>query len=227
MIYLDIVYPDVGRSYRTDSDTVVGCRVEGDVRWCVPVSLHYHFALLDTMVVGRYVTRARRSIRWTRHEPPMNAVTVPTAEDTARTRLVYAPESDDAVSSPTGRPTAPHTRLSSRPPSTPTLTLTSTVVLDDHYTVPVPPSLPPRTHVFTNPKTPDGCRSRGHRVRLQRYRVHHHRQARPPTTNIRKYVHTTTTMTVKTMTPTTMTMTRQPLCWFRPPVSPYQPSRSL
>lgn len=158
MVHLDIVYPDVGRTYRTDAETVVGVAVDGAAQWHFPLSLHYHYALLDRAIVRRYVTRASTA----RARPTPPAPQQPWQAQQKRQpqqappaavggpRLVFAPPevqgptpapvpspvpapSPPASASPavpTPSPPPPPSPPSSRPP---TSTSADNVVLDEHY----------------------------------------------------------------------------------------------
>ena len=158
MIELDIVYPHVGRSYRTSWETVAGCAVGDDPEWRVPVSLHYHYGLLDPGTVSRYVARVAVSSRASRRarSRPTPSVVAPVSS----ARLVFAP-ADDTTSperraptldtpTPNAPPTPPVQRVPSSPSSVvpaaddgaaaappPPHNAPEVVVLDEHYVVPM------------------------------------------------------------------------------------------
>ena len=94
MIELDIVYPHVGRSYRTSWETVAGCAVSDDPQWRVPVSLHYHYGLLDAGKVSRYVARVAVSSRAPRRTRSSQQTAPPVVAPVSSARLVFAPADD-------------------------------------------------------------------------------------------------------------------------------------
>ena len=153
MIDLDIVFPYVGRSYRTSWETVVGSTVSGDPQWCVPISLHYHYGLLDAATASRYVARVVVSSR-----PPKRTTECSleplSFTPTLLTRLVYAPSDNSASPECHQAPTiyAPTSDTPSTPPITPSTpsvepvvdvvevqprpnNTPGVVVLDEHYDV--------------------------------------------------------------------------------------------
>ena len=151
MIDLDIVYPHAGRSYRTSWETVVGCAVQGDAQWRVPISLHYHDDLLDAAIVSRYMARVtanapppQRTLPRASPAPTRRTNDSPAPDRSVQPRLLFAPDNAQRPSSTqVGKEwTSSAVSDTASNPSSNDSSVDAVVVLDEHYEVPLTPPPP-------------------------------------------------------------------------------------